>query len=182
MEGQRACDNTAVGVLAWDAGKLLLIERKKDHRGFGPPAGHLDGALPAEAAIRTLATETGLVAGSAAVRLVTTLSDPCRRPGGTHHVWTIVDVGRWHGALRARDPGTADVFWADPVTLADLAERLEQFAVAVGVSTDDLPALVWATNHDPDWQRNPGLDPSWFRLLKACDVLGQVWEQRPHVG
>ena len=174
------CDNQAVGVLVRQDVRLLFVERKGEQPGFGPPTGHLDGRSALEAAARTLEIHTGLLAEALEVRLVTSLPGPCAPRGRSSHAWMIVEAVRWRGSVRPPD-GPTEVFWADEVTVADLAERLEQFAVSVGISSDDVAGLLTALQADPDWRRNPGLDPWWLSLLKASNALGSAWEKRPHL-
>jgi 8-oxo-dGTP pyrophosphatase MutT (NUDIX family) len=60
------CNNTSVGIIVWQEGKILLIERKKFPFGFAPPAGHVDAddASFEQAAKRELQEEVGLVGES----------------------------------------------------------------------------------------------------------------------
>jgi len=173
--GNKICDNACVGILAWDGrGRLLVIERKTYNPGFAPPAGHLDGLDPIAAARKELGEEVGLIADALQERFQMTLPNPCKRDGGSHHAWTVVEVTQWHGEVKPSDREAKQAIWADRAQLRMWAERLKDFAREKGISLkhwNGLPQLVKETNESEEWKQAPGLEPPYFFLLKKLGIL-----------
>lgn len=165
------CDNKSVGMLVWRGGNLLLVERKKYNFGFAPPAGHLDGFSPEDAAAKELKEEVGLEAYELKLVLTEDLENPCRREGGSRHQWYVYDVVRWGGEVRPSEDETKQYTWVSPVKIGELASRLEKFMRNNGLDIDNLPAVVAATNKYADWKENPGLEPPWYVLFKELKVI-----------
>ncbi|MBI1975191.1 MAG: NUDIX domain-containing protein [Parcubacteria group bacterium] len=158
-------------IVTGEKGEILMVERKQYNPGFAPPAGHLDGLTPVEAVKKELTEEVGLVADDVVVKFTVTLPNPCKRDGGTYHEWTVVAIPRWHGEVQPSQEETKQAQWIDRATLDSLVQRLEDFTKSRGLSLDVLPALVRATNEDPDWKAHPGLEPPWYHLLKMADII-----------
>jgi len=167
----KVCDNKCVGMLVWDGDKLLLIERKEYNFGFAPPAGHLDGLSPEEAAKNELREEVGLETGELRETLSKNIPNPCRREQGSHHLWFIYEISRWSGSVKPSADETKGYLWADKGKLRELAKRLEDFAGTPGLDVRGLPSLVDATNLSADWKNNPGLEPPWYFILKELGII-----------
>lgn len=169
----RVCDNKSVGILVWNEGKLLMIERKKYNFGFAIPAGHQDGDNPDVTAKKELSEEIGLVATKLQGRLVLNLPNPCKREGGTHHVWHVLRAENWHGEIKPSDEETKSYIWADMSMIQALAKNLEEFSrrIGIGLEAENLPAIVRATNEDPSWAEAPGLEPPMYFLFKRLEII-----------
>lgn len=167
------CDNKSIGILVRNGkGELLLIERKKYNFGFAPPAGHLDGDSFENAAKKELEEEVGLTGRSYTLLLEKELQNPCRREGGTHHLWQVFEVGGVENLnIKASEDETKSYIWADIAKLKTLSALLEEFMKKNNFLVDDLPALVAATNNSLDWQENPGLEPPWYILLESLKII-----------
>jgi ADP-ribose pyrophosphatase YjhB (NUDIX family) len=169
----KVCDNKCAGMLVWDRGKLLLVERKKYNFGFAPPAGHLDGMIAELASQKELEEEVGLRVEEQTLVLEKDIPNPCRREGGGHHRWFVYDIARWNGSVRPSEDETKQYIWADPIKLKSLADKLEGFTKANGMdlTEENLPILVEAVNRSPEWQNNPGLEPPWYFILKKLKKI-----------
>lgn len=169
----KVCDNKSVGILVWKEGALLMIERKKYNFGFAIPAGHQDGDDPETTARKELSEEIGLIADALEEKLTLTLPNPCKRGGGTHHEWTIFEAKRWSGEIKPSADETKSYLWASRDQIARMVAALEEFAQlkSVPLDTENLLKLVQATNEDPSWQQNPGLEPPMYFLFKELDLI-----------
>jgi len=169
----KICDNKSVGVFVWRDGKLLMIERKKYNFGFAIPAGHQDGDDPETTARKELSEEVGIHAKTLEKKLAETLPNPCTRDGGTHHEWTIFEATDWSGEVRPSPKETKRYLWAAESEIATMAECLEEFAQGQNIDLDlnALPRLVRATNEDPSWEKNPGLEPPMYFLFKKTGII-----------
>ncbi len=171
------CDNTSVGILVWnDRGELLMIERKKYNPGFAIPAGHRDGNDPEMAAKQELEEEVGLSAQELDKKLDNiSLPNPCRREGGAFHEWTVFLAHGWMGEVQPSPDETKSYLWASREKIRELAARLGEFAKSLKISLDmdghDLPRLVEATNNNPAWRENPGLEPPMYFLFKELGII-----------
>lgn len=172
---QKLCDNTSVGILVWDGRKLLMIERKRYNPGFAIPAGHQDGDDPETAARKELSEEVGLSAQELKEQLSISLPNPCKREGGTQHEWTLFEALQYTGRVKSSPDEVKSYFWADKEKVKELAERLREFArsrdISLSVDGHDLPRLVKATNEDPSWGKNPGLEPPMYFLFKELGII-----------
>ncbi len=171
----KQCDNKSVGILVWNKGKLLMIERKKYNFGFAIPAGHQDGDDPETAAKKELFEEVGLKTEGLEKKLEIGLPNPCKREGGTQHDWTVFEARGWVGELKPSPDETKSYFWANREKIIQLSGRLQGFAESKGISLspdgNGLPRLVEATNTDLSWQEKPGLEPPMYFLLKELRLL-----------
>lgn len=169
----KICDNKSVGMIVWKERKLLMIERKKHNPGFAIPAGHQDGDDPETAARRELSEEVGLVAETLLEKCARTLPNTCPREGGTYHLWTIFEVAKWHGDIKASPTETKRYLWADRDEILEFARQLEDYALRheVELIVDNLPEIVEITNLDQTWQENPGLEPPMYFLFKELGII-----------
>lgn len=169
----KICDNRCAGMLVRKGGKLLLIERKKYNFGFAPPAGHLDGMSPESTAKKELEEEVGLRVEEQKLVLEKDIPNPCRREGGSHHLWFVYEITYWNGLVRPSADETKRYIWADSDTLKVLANKFEEFAKAKGLvlTEENLPILVKTLNESSEWRNNPGLEPPWYFILKELKLI-----------
>lgn len=171
----KKCDNKSVGILVKNAGKILLIERKQYNFGFAFPAGHQDGDDLLVCAKKELGEEVGLEMEDGAVRLEMTLQNPCKREGGTYHDWSVVEAVKWSGDVNINQPDdeAKSYIWADEKMIANVAKRLEDFTVLLGVALlpENLPQIVMAMNENQAWEKSPGLEPPMYFLFKALKLI-----------
>ncbi|MBI5045868.1 MAG: NUDIX hydrolase [Candidatus Niyogibacteria bacterium] len=155
----KKCDHLSVGVLIFDKkGHLLLIERANFPFGFAPVAGHLDGLPARERAKEEALSEVGLEVKRMSDMLEFPLNrnNPCRREGGSHHVWHIYKAAEWEGAS-SQTAEAKQVIWADRKKLKELADRAELYTK--GQITDSA------------WRANPGLEPVWRDWLSFFKLI-----------
>ncbi len=171
----KKCDNTSVGILVRNGGKILLIERKQYNFGFALPAGHGDGDSPLVCAKKELGEEVGLVQEEGVVVLEMKLTNPCKREGGTYHNWSVVQAVKWSGDVNIEQPDdeAKSYLWADKEKISSIAKRFEDFAGSIGIElkTENLPTVVKAVNENPAWSENPGLEPPMYFLFKALKLI-----------
>lgn len=155
----QVCDNLSVGVLIHnEIGKLLLIERKKFPFGFAPPAGHVDEFPSKEDAARgEVEEEVGLRVLSLELLLDNELMDyPCRREGGTHHVWSVFRA-QVEGKIYPSKDETKSFGWYGPEEIKLFAKRAVEYKKG-GVS-------------ESEYENNPGLDPVWVELFTKLSII-----------
>lgn len=152
----KICDHTSVGILVWDKGKLLLIERKNFPFGFAPPAGHLDGDNFEIGSRRELKEEVGLEAVS--LKLVTRgkKENKCKRENGNWHDWEIFEA-QTRGELVGSKDETKNLGWYSKEELKYLSERTEEY----------LSGKI----KESDWQISPGLEAVWFYWFKELKII-----------
>ncbi len=153
----KKCDHKSVGMLIWKEGKLLLIERKKPPFGFAPPAGHIDGDLTFEDAVkRELKEEVGLNTKSIELVIEGRKENHCRREDGTWHYWKIYKVDA-NGEVLANQDETKQVGWYDKVQINMLAKKTEKYIK--GEITED------------SWQKSPGIEPVWYEWFLQLKII-----------
>ena len=154
----KKCDNKSVGMLVWNEGNLLLIERKRPPYGFAPPAGHLDedGDEYETSARRELWEEVGLTAKSLELKIEGRKENHCRREGGTHHYWKVYEVIA-SGKIKRNIDETKQVGWYSRDKLGEFAKRTEDY-IAGNVS-------------EIEWQSSPGIEPVWYELMKELSII-----------
>ena len=153
----KKCDHTSVGMIVWNDGKLLLIERKKFPFGFAIPAGHVDGDASFEiAARRELGEEVGLNALELELVLDTRKDNPCRRPDGTWHHWKLYKVNV-SGELSRSLEETKQAKWLSVEEIKVLAEMTEKY--------------MKKEISEKQWEKNPGLEPVMYELFKELSII-----------
>jgi ADP-ribose pyrophosphatase YjhB (NUDIX family) len=153
----KKCDHTSVGMLVWNNGKLLLIERMKFPFGFAMPAGHVDGDATFEiAARRELGEEVGLNALEIEHVLDIRKDNPCRREDGTWHHWKLYRV-EVSGELSRSLEETKQAKWFTVDEIKSLAKRTESY-VAKKIT-------------ESEWEKSPGLEPVMYELFKELKII-----------
>lgn len=169
----KLCDNKSVGILVWKDKRLLMIERKIYNFGFAIPAGHPEGNLLSEVAKKELLEEVGLTADKLKEKFTIHLPNPCRREGGTYHIWTLFEAAEWSGKIKPSEDETKSHLWADKNLIAGFAVRLENFAAQnkFPLDLEHLPRLVKEINENHSWRENPGLEPPMYFLFKRLGII-----------
>lgn len=166
----KQCDNKSVGVIIRNGENLLLITRKNFPISFALPAGHLDGDTYEEAAMREIFEETNLRVTQIKKICEAVLYNPCKREGGSHHAWQVYEALEWSGGLQAGSDADR-ALWAPPDTLRHYAEHTRSFSEKIGVDIGNLSEFVRAVSRNPEWIKNPGLEPVWIILLEKMGIL-----------
>jgi len=151
------CDHKSVGMLIWNEGKLLLIERRRPPYGFAPPAGHIDdhGSFE-DAAKNEVKEEVGLDTKSLKLLTEGRKENPCRREGGVWHYWKIFEV-KTDGKIVASPSETKQYGWYTKGQIQELAKRTESY-VSKKIS-------------EPEWQSAPGIEPVWKEWFSELRIL-----------
>ena len=151
------CDHTSVGILVFQDGKLLLIDRKRPPLGLAAPAGHVDkhgDPVKAEelrfqkAAVEELQEETGLIAISLELVAEGRKENPCRRPGGDWHYWRIYKAGVM-GELKPSTEETRGHMWCS-------VDQMRQLLGGTSIQMPMGPA---------------GLEPVWSKWFTEIDII-----------
>jgi len=156
--------------------KILLIERKQYNYGFALPAGHGDGDDPLTCAKKELGEEVGLTMVRGEIVLSMALPNPCKREGGTHHDWSVVEAVKWEGNVNINQPDdeAKSYLWADKNRISEHSKDLEDFVafvVGIELSPKNLSQIVKATNERPEWKQCPGLEPPMYFLFKELGIV-----------
>lgn len=153
----KRCDNKSVGMLVWQEGKLLLIERRKPPFGFAPPAGHVNGKGSYEnAAGEELEEEVGLTLTKITLIAEGRKDNPCRREGGAWHYWKIFKV-ETKGKLKPSRNETKQVGWFSKKRIKVLAKRTKDY----------LSGKI----DEQEWEDSPGIEPVWREWFKKLDII-----------
>lgn len=153
----KPCNHTSVGMLVWQNGKLLMIERRKLPFGFAPPAGHVDeGETYREAAIRELREEVGLKVKKLKLLFSGRKDFSCRRPGGDWHDWKVYQV-EVQGKLKRNLAETKKVGWFSKIEIEGLARRTRQY----------LDQKI----SEEEWEQTPGLEPVWYEHFQELQII-----------
>lgn len=151
----KQCDNKSVGMLVWENGKLLLIERKNLPFGFAPPAGHLDGDDFEQAATRELSEEVGLEVKGLKLIAEGRKENSCRR-GSKWHYWKIYKIEA-SGDLKRSESETKQAGWYSKSDLLALAQKTEKY----------LSGKIL----EKEWEKYPGFEPVWYEWLKQLQII-----------
>lgn len=174
----KRCDNKSVGLLIEDErGRMAVIFRKNYPQAYAPIAGHVDGDDPRDAAKKEAVEEGGLALGRFVKIFEENIPNPCKREGGTHHVWTVYEVYGWDGEFHSGSDAK-ETRWLERAELERIAKRTEYFIKKFGVRKNDVDRLTRAIfgnsqqpATDPEWEKEPGLEPVWYYILKC---LGKI--------
>jgi 8-oxo-dGTP pyrophosphatase MutT (NUDIX family) len=153
---EKMCDNSSVGAICEQEGKLLVIERA-DGAGVAPPAGHgtEHGGSLREAVCQEVQEETGLNADLAlpVERMSQWRLNRCKRHEGLDglgHFWHYFQVAV-SGTIDPDPTETKKVWWATREELAELADRTVAYARGE-VTAEEFAAA-------------PGIEPVWMLPL-----------------
>jgi 8-oxo-dGTP pyrophosphatase MutT (NUDIX family) len=119
--------STATG-LVFDADGRVLLARRADNGGWGPPGGIIDPAEePADAAVREVLEETGVVAIPERLVAVGVLA-PITYPNGDHvqYLDLMFRCRAVGGDARVNDSESVEVGWFPLDALPNLSERTLQ--------------------------------------------------------
>ncbi len=194
----KTCDNKSVGVVIMDdQRRLLMIDRGNYPRCKAFPAGHLDGGEYPEMAVTEVREEVGLEIPISQLFQVAkvTLSNPCKREGGSFHVWRAYFAKASdlpHLNVKAGDDAKR-AFWADEATWRHYAIRTEFMISRLGLQWFEVgeitlrifghPKIGPATEEEKmryaEWERNPGMEPVWYYLLRAAGFFDWEFQGAP---
>jgi ADP-ribose pyrophosphatase YjhB (NUDIX family) len=153
----KICDHTSVGMLVRNEEKILLIERARFPFGYAIPAGHVDGDKSfEEAAKRELKEEVGLEPISMQKIYEGRRENPCRREGGSWHLWKIYEVTTEGEVNRSIDE-TKRANWFTKEEISKLATRTKEY-LEKEISEDE-------------WEKNPGLEPIMYEFFKELQII-----------
>jgi len=156
----KICDHTSVAMFIWKDGKLLLIERGKIPFGFALPAGHTDGDKTfEEAAKRELEEEVGLKAVSMKKILEIRKENPCRREGGTWHLWKLYEVSVEEGEIKRSLDETKRAGWYSKEEIEKFAKRTEEYQNG--------------RISEEEWRERPGLEPVMLEFFRDLKIVKQ---------
>lgn len=151
------CDHTSVGVLVWQTGKLLMIERRKRPFGISPPSGHVDEHGSFEDAARNeLKEEVGLAATKLTLVRSGAHANPCRRTDGNWHYWRIFEAEA-SGALEPSEGETKGARWYNLAEMALLLQRTREYQAGRISETE--------------WQAQPGIEPVWREIFEELNLI-----------
>ncbi|QQG46169.1 MAG: NUDIX hydrolase [Candidatus Niyogibacteria bacterium] len=172
-------DNTSVGEIIRDGEKIVVIERANYPESFALPAGHVDGDPNFISAVtRELEEEVGLRVDKNNIVFEEDIDNPCKREGGTHHLWKVYEALNWSGELRAGSDAKKAV-WFSKDDLQKIAARTEYFMKKYGISYDKVGKLtvaIFGKNPaekatDQEWKQEMGLEPVWYYILKKLGLI-----------
>ncbi|MDP3726561.1 MAG: NUDIX hydrolase [bacterium] len=175
----KICDNTSVGQIIRSGKKFVVIERANYPEAYALPAGHVDGDPSfTEAMIREIREEAGLSVEENQSVFKEDLDNPCKRMGGTHHLWEVYEAVRWSGTLKAGSDAKR-ARWFSPEDLKRVANRTEYFMEKYKIPYDQMGKLtvaIFGKNPedkatDPEWKEEMGLEPVWYYILKKVAVI-----------
>lgn len=175
----KRCDNKSVGVLIEQDGRWAMVFRINYPRSWAMIAGHVDDhGSEREAVAAESLEEGGLTLGTFyPLNFREDIENPCKNEGGSHHVWTVWGAQTWAGELRASSDAK-EARWMTQEELLQLAARTEYFMKKFGVPYTDVKGLIVAIfgdpshpKEDPEWTRDPGLEPVWYYILKKLGTI-----------
>jgi len=175
----KICDNTSVGQIIRDGNKIVVIERANYPEAFALPAGHVDGDPNFyDAMLREIKEEAGLEVEENKLVFEEDINNPCKREGGTHHLWKVYEALNWSGELKAGSDAKKAV-WFSPAELQKIAARTEYFMKKYGISHDkvcELTVAIFGKNPeekatDSEWKQEMGLEPVWYYILKKLGII-----------
>jgi len=166
----KKCDNKSVGVIIRRGDKFVMIKRKNFPVAYAFVAGHLDGDLFEKAAVKEAKEEGNIEILSLDKKFEGKFHNPCKREGGLWHKWQVFETNKWQGELQSGSDAK-EAFWASREDLRRLAERTIYFSVKLETQIEDLSQFIPAVTNDPEWQKDPGLEPVWYIMLKKIGIL-----------
>ena len=154
----KICDHTSVGMVVWQNGEILLIEKRKGPPfGFAPPAGHVDGDKSyEESAKRELEEEVGLKVKNIKLLIEGRKNNYCRREGGDWHYWKIYEIEA-DGEIKRSEDETKQARFFSKDDLILFSKRTEHF--------------IHAEIKPEDWDKSPGLELIWYDWFKELKII-----------
>lgn len=175
----KTCDNTSVGQIIREGKNIVIIERANYPEAYALPAGHVDEDPSfTDAIIRELEEEAGLLVEENKSVFTEDINNPCKRAGGSHHLWKVYEALRWSGILKGgSDAKKAD--WFSPSDLKKIAKRTEYFMKKYNIPYNQVGKLtiaIFGKNPedkatDPEWKKEMGLEPVWYYILKKLQII-----------
>ena len=163
------CDNKSVGIIIRGIKGFVVILRENYPVAYAMVAGHLDGDSFEDAAKKEAQEEAGITVGTLELKHAEKFPNQCGRPGSWHE-WQFFEATKWHGELKAGSDAKK-AFWKTPNELKKLELRTLKFAKKYNVPMDDVARLTPLVVEDPEWQKNPGLEPVWVVALEKIGIL-----------
>ncbi len=155
----KKCDHHAVGIIARNEEKILMIQRRGEPYGFGIPARHLDNDNYPKACVKEFREITGLrVVGAPKPVPLPELSrrdNKCER-GGDYHFWQIFEV-QWEGELAPNTERAIGVGWISIDQIKSMGEKTKKYL------DGEVP--------DGNWMIYPGLEPLWYKFFKELKII-----------
>jgi len=155
----KKCDNTSVGLIIKNKGKILLNERLKFPPGWAPPAGHLDGDSFDGSVVRETKEEVGLDVLKYKLVLDQKFDNHCSRDGGSWHHWQGYEAVEWQGEIKLaeREIKNKKPWWVSHEELIGLVDRAE--------------AYMRGKISEEKWENNPGLGVVWYEIFKILGII-----------
>lgn len=166
----KICDNKSVGIIIRQGDKFAMIQRKNFPEAYAFVAGHLDHDTFEKAAVKEAKEEADITVFSLKKKLEEKFYNPCQRENGLWHEWQVFEALKWAGELKSGSDAK-ETFWATRDDLVRLAERTLYFSTKLDMPFEDLTRFVPAVTSDPEWQKNPGLEPIWLVMLHKIGIL-----------
>lgn len=176
----RPCDNTSVGeIIEGRDGRVVIIERANYPESYAMPAGHVDGEAVWNAGIkRECREEVGLDILNDELVFGEDIDNPCKRDGGTHHVWKVYHTTSFTGELKAGDDAKK-AYWKTLDEVKTIATRTEYFMKKYNIPYTQVGALTRAIfgdnpaekKTDLEWKADMGLEPVWYYFLKKLEII-----------
>lgn len=170
MNGPKKCDNKSVGVIIRKEDNFAVIKKKNFPRAYAFVAGHLDGNTYEAAALKEVREEAGIYVMSLKLKLEEKYFSPCKREGGEWHNWRMYEAEKWSGEIQAGSD-TMEAFWTTRNDLTNLAQRTLYFSDKLNIPADNLAEFVPAISENPQWQKDPGLEPIWLIMLQKIGII-----------
>lgn len=201
----KICDNKGAAVVVSAKRKLLMIDRGNYPRCKAFPAGHCDGETFLAAAVKELREEAGLdhlehPSGNLRKLWGGLLGNPCKREGGTYHEWEIFGMDLPEIVPVKAGDDAERAFWAEEEEWQHYAIRTEWFYSSLGLSwievgtltlkifgypktgpvlNLDLPISAEQKNLYAEWQRDPGMEPGWYFMLRQARMFSWTFQNAP---
>lgn len=157
------CDNLSVGVIIRDdTGRYALLERGRYPVGMAPVAGHVDdhGSIE-QAGVDESDEELGIVLQPHDLKKTAVTGilkyNQCRRPGGSHHEWTVLEATIPAQPLQPDQLETKSANWYSDTELQAFADRTRAY------QRGEIP--------EEEWVLQPGLEEVW---VEHFSELGHI--------
>lgn len=194
----KVCDNMSVGMRITYRGRLAMIDRGNYPKCKALPAGHLDGGTYPVMAVTETREEIGLEILMRDLQMIFEgpIVNPCKREGGSYHDWRVYTVPEdslpESLGLKAGDDAK-QAFWAEESQWRHFAIRTEYFISKLDLLWTEVGTLTLKIFGDPktgpvtvgermlcdEWDKDPGLEPCWYYLLRMCEFFDWTFQNAP---